>query len=71
MKKFHRIMMALTGVMILLLIGLSITSAFLGAETSAKLFNSPPLVVFWSLLAVALAVGLTAWRSMIRQPGLA
>ena len=71
MKKFHRIMMALAGVMILLLIGLSLTSAFLGADTSAELFNSPPLVVFWSLLAAGLAVGLTAWRSMIRQPGLA
>ncbi len=50
--------------------GLSIFGAFLGAEAATRLFNAPPMVVFWIAFALALVVGLAAYPAAWRRPGL-
>ena len=49
---------------------LSIAGAFRGAEEAGKMFNSPPLVVYWFLLAGLFLAGLIAFRRLVRSPGL-
>lgn len=56
--------------MTLLLTGLSIYGAFLGAEKSQTLFNSLPLVFYWVLFAILLIVGIVAFPRLLRIPGL-
>lgn len=53
-----------------LLAALSIIGAFYGADKASELFNSPPLVVFWFLLAGLLLTGLISFKKLIRSPGL-
>lgn len=53
---------------ILLMIILSITGAFLGAEKASLFFNSPPLAVFWILLTFLFAAGFVVWKSLRRRP---
>ncbi len=63
MKKtlFH-----LTLVVLLLLIGLSIYGAFLGAERAEGFFNSLPLAVYWIFTAVLVIACLFVFRTLSR-----
>ena len=70
MGGFRRILMWCVLLGILLLVALSVLAAFLGPVLAKAMFNSAPLVVLWAILAVMLAVGLFAWKKMIRSPGL-
>ena len=53
---------------LLMLIILSITGAFLGAQKAKLFFNSPPLAVFWILLTLLFGAGLIFWKSLRRRP---
>lgn len=50
--------------------GLSVFGAFLGADVAKSLFNSPPMVVFWLVLAAAQAGGFLVFAALRRSPGL-
>lgn len=52
------------------LAALCIVGAFLGADRARAMFNSPPLCAFWGLLTLLLIVGIVAWRTPRRSPGL-
>jgi len=56
--------------LIIVLIALSIYGAFIGAERAQQLFNQPPLVVYWTALAILLIIGIAAFRRLLRVPGL-
>jgi hypothetical protein len=51
-------------------VGLSIFGAFLGADLARELFNSPPMIVFWAVLALTLAAGVAVSLVRWRGPGL-
>ena len=57
-------------VLIIILTVLSIYGAFIGAERAQRFFNQPPLVVYWTALAILLIVGFAAFRRLVRVPGL-
>lgn len=57
-------------VLIILLMCLSIVGTFLGTQRTARLFNSPPLAIYWLILTGLLAVALVAFRRLLRLPGL-
>jgi len=57
-------------VLIIILIFLSIYGAFIGAEQAQQFFNRPPLVVYWTALALLLIIGIAAFRRLLRVPGL-
>lgn len=57
-------------VLIIVLTVLSIYGAFIGAEQAQQFFNQPPLVVYWTALAILLIVGIAAFRRLLRVPGL-
>jgi hypothetical protein len=57
-------------VLIIVLTVLSIYGAFIGAERAEQFFNQPPLVVYWTTLAIMLIVGIAAFRRLLRVPGL-
>lgn len=54
----------LTLLFILLLIGLSVLSAFLGAERADRFFNSVPLAAYWILLAVLIIASVFVFRKL-------
>lgn len=56
--------------LIIVLTVLSIYGAFIGAERAQQFFNQPPLVVYWTALAVLLIIGIAAFRRLIHVPGL-
>jgi len=56
--------------LIIVLTVLSIYGAFIGAERAQRFFNQPPLVVYWTALAILLIVGFAAFRRLVRVPGL-
>lgn len=49
---------------------LAIIGAFMGAEDAAEFFNSRPLTIFWAAFAAVLIIGVIAFKSMARCPGL-
>jgi len=51
------------------LVVLSVVSAFLGADRASKLFNSVPLALLWSAVAVLLVAGIAASGFPLRRPG--
>ncbi|NLK41887.1 MAG: cytochrome c biogenesis protein ResB [Planctomycetes bacterium] len=55
---------------ILLLILFSITGAFLGADKAKLFFNSPPLAIYWFLLAALFIAGFVGYRPLRRRPSL-
>jgi len=57
-------------VLIIVLTVLSIYGAFIGAERAQQFFNQPPLVVYWTALAILLIVGIAAFHRLLRVPGL-
>ena len=70
MHKYRRTIMWVGLLLIIVLIALSIYGAFIGAERAEQLFNQPPLVVYWTALAILLIVGIAAFRRLLRVPGL-
>ena len=56
--------------LIIVLTVLSIYGAFIGAERAQRFFNQPPLVVYWTALAILLIAGFAAFRRLVRVPGL-
>lgn len=70
MQNYRRTIIWLGLVLIIVLIVLSIYGAFIGAEQAEQFFNRPPLVVYWTALAILLIVGITAFRRLVRMPGL-
>lgn len=70
MQKYRRTIMWLSLVLIIVLTFLSIYGAFIGAERAQQFFNQPPLVVYWTALAILLIVGIAAFRRLLRIPGL-
>ena len=70
MKLIRRILIWATLAAVGMLLVLSVVGAFIGTQRARTLFNSVPLVVFWSLLVALLLVGLAAFRTLLRSPGL-
>ncbi len=68
--RLRALTMNLTLAFLLLLIILCIIGAFMGTERAAVFFNSPPLGVFWILLAVLFVTGFTLWKPLWRRPNL-
>ncbi len=52
------------------LAALSVYSAFLGSSKATVFFNSPPLAVFWILLALLFAAGFFTVKSLVKRPAL-
>ena len=70
MNKFRREIIWAALVLIIALTVLSIYGAFIGADRAQMFFNSAPAAVFWVLLTLVLIGGFTAFRRLIRVPGL-
>ena len=70
MSKFRRFQMWAAMVLIVLLMGLSVFSAFYGTQRSQDFFNSLPLTVYWSLFGVVLIVAIASFRRLLRVPAL-
>jgi hypothetical protein len=70
MQNYRRTIIWLGLVLIIVLIVLSIYGAFIGAERAEQFFNRPPLMVYWTALAILLIVGIAAFRRLVRLPGL-
>lgn len=70
MKLLRQIVIWGTPTAVALLAALSVLGAFLGAEDAKELFNSPPVVVYWVLLAALFVAGLFGFRSLLKRPGL-
>ena len=68
--KYRRTIMWLALLLIIVLTVLSIYGAFIGAERAQQFFNRPPLVVYWTALAILLIAGIAAFRRLLRVPGL-
>lgn len=71
MKTLRTILRWLTLAGLALAVVGSIGAAFLGASRSGELAASRPAAVLAIAVALLLLVGLIAWRSMLRSPGLA
>jgi hypothetical protein len=56
--------------LIVLLVVLSVTGAFYGADRAKKLFNSPPLAVFWVAFTVLMTLGMLTFRRLRGESGL-
>ena len=70
MNRFKRSCLWAALIAIILLTGLSIYGAFLGADRAQTFFNSPPAVVYWSALTVLLIAGFALFRRLLRVPAL-
>jgi len=70
MDKIGRIVMWLVLVSIGILIVLSITGAFWGADGAKQFFNSVPLAIYWCIFAVLLLGGFAIFPRLVRRPSL-
>jgi ABC-type transport system involved in cytochrome c biogenesis permease subunit len=68
-RSMQRIILWTTLVAVAALTVLSVVGAYQGPEKAAELFNSPPLVVYWFLLAGLLLSGLVSFKRLVRSPG--
>jgi len=55
---------------IFLLAGLCIVGAFLGASKASEVFNSIPLGIFWTVLAISILASLFVFKSLWKSVGL-
>ncbi|MBN1787484.1 MAG: cytochrome c biogenesis protein ResB [Sedimentisphaerales bacterium] len=70
MEKFHRLVMWIVLLLIILLVGFSIYGAFIGAEKAKEFFNSLPLISYWLILIFMLIVGFLNFPRLARTPSL-
>lgn len=70
MKNLRKFVRWCTLVALAALVVLCVTGAFLGADGARRLFNSVPLIAFWSALACLLVAGLVAVKPLRRSPAL-
>ncbi len=70
MDRFKRSVLWAALSAIILLIGLSIYGAFLGAERAQSFFNTLPLAVYWFALIALLAAGIVLFRRLLQTPAL-
>ncbi len=70
MNDMKRIIQWATLALIVVLTGLSIYGAFLGAERAKVFFNSVPLALFWIVFLALLGFGLFTFKRLLRNPGL-
>jgi hypothetical protein len=70
MNDTKRILLWATLVLIIVLTGLSVYGAFLGAERAKVFFNSAPLALYWIVFLVTLIAGGVMFKRLIRAPGL-
>jgi len=68
MRTVRRIMLWVVLAAIVVLAVLSVVGAFLKADRAKDLFNSPPLVAYWFVLAAVLAAGFVFFRRLITSP---
>jgi len=68
MGTVRRVILWLGLAVIAALIVLSIYGAGIGAESAKELFNSPPLIAFWCVLALLLAGGFVAFPRLVTSP---
>jgi ResB-like family len=70
MNNFRREVLWTVLLVIVLLAGLSIYGAFIGAEHAQEFFNRIPLAFYWMFFAALLAVGLALFPRLVRVPSL-
>jgi hypothetical protein len=68
MKRLRTIVMWVTLAAVAVLAILSIVGAFLEAEPAEAMFNSPPLIVYWIVLALLLAAGFIVYPRLLKRP---
>jgi hypothetical protein len=56
--------------LIVLLIIMSVYSAFIGAEQARELFNAMPMQIFWFLITIGLVGALILFPSLLKHPSL-
>jgi hypothetical protein len=70
MNGFRRAILWAALLLIVLLVGLSVFGAFIGADRAKAFFNSLPMGVYWWLLIILLAAGIVLFKRLIRVPSL-
>lgn len=70
MSPLKRCVLWATLMAIVVLTGLSVYGAFLGANRAQEFFNSPPVVVYWFALTALLVIGINLFRRLWRVPAL-
>ncbi|MHC4636966.1 MAG: cytochrome c biogenesis protein ResB [Planctomycetota bacterium] len=69
-SKFRRLILWSGLILVVILTGLSVFGAFLGAERAQEFFNSLPVSIYWIAFAVVLIVGVFAFRRLAKIPSL-
>ena len=70
MGNFKHVLMWAVMFLIVLLTGLSIFGAFIGAQRAQTLFNSVPLTVYWSVFLLVLLLGFAGFIRLLKVPAL-
>ena len=70
MKSAKKLLMWVALVLLLLLVVLSVASAFMGSVKARQLFNSVPLVVYWVVFGLLLIAAFIQFKSFLHQPSL-
>ncbi|HOV77657.1 MAG TPA: hypothetical protein PLS24_06490, partial [Sedimentisphaerales bacterium] len=70
MNRFRRAVLWAVLAAIVLLTGLSIYGAFIGADRAQAFFTSVPLAVYWFAAVALLVVGIALFRRLLRVPSL-
>jgi len=70
MTRFRRAVLWAVLAAIVLLTGLSIYGAFIGADRAQAFFTSVPLAVYWFAAVALLVVGIALFRRLLRVPSL-
>lgn len=70
MNRFRRAVLWAVLAAIVLLTGLSIYGAFIGADRAETFFTSVPLAVYWFASVTLLAAGIILFRRLLRVPAL-
>ena len=70
MNRFRRAVLWAVLAAIVLLTGLSIYGAFIGADRAETFFTSVPLAVYWFASVALLVAGIALFRRLLRVPAL-
>jgi hypothetical protein len=69
MRHLRQLILSGTLALLVALIALSIAGAFMGSARAAAMFNSPPMIIFWILLAWLFTCGLVFFPRWFLSPG--